>query len=209
MVRRELPRASRSPPPSPAWCVGRTPRAIRQLPRLPGAGVPPTFAGVPPRRRLAYSPRMTSSYEPSRASPVPAAPSAAPEGDAAEELDVLEGTSPQLVPLLAVVLVLVVVVGTTDLVLNRPPGRRSVHVAFELSIILLSLICAIVLWRGWWRTAGALGRTRHKQIAARTGRSERTVRQHAVSVYERSGIGGRAELAAFYLQGLLPPREDC
>lgn len=45
----------------------------------------------------------------------------------------------------------------------------------------------------------------HKQIAARTGRSERTVRQHAVSVYDKSGLGGRAELAAFFLEGLMTP----
>ncbi|MCU0635240.1 MAG: helix-turn-helix transcriptional regulator [Gemmatimonadaceae bacterium] len=45
----------------------------------------------------------------------------------------------------------------------------------------------------------------HKQIAAQTGRSERTVRQHAIRVYEKSGQGGRAELAAFFLRGLLPP----
>jgi DNA-binding CsgD family transcriptional regulator len=45
----------------------------------------------------------------------------------------------------------------------------------------------------------------HKQIAARTGRSERTVRQHAVSVYEKSGLGGRAELSAFFLEGLIIP----
>jgi DNA-binding CsgD family transcriptional regulator len=45
----------------------------------------------------------------------------------------------------------------------------------------------------------------HKQIAARTGRSERTVRQHAVSVYEKSGLGGRAELAAFFLEGIKLP----
>lgn len=43
----------------------------------------------------------------------------------------------------------------------------------------------------------------HKQIAALTGRSERTVRQHAVSIYEKSGLGGRAELAAFFLEGLM------
>lgn len=43
----------------------------------------------------------------------------------------------------------------------------------------------------------------HKQVAAQTGRSERTVRQHAVSVYEKSGLGGRAELAAFFLEGLM------
>lgn len=43
----------------------------------------------------------------------------------------------------------------------------------------------------------------HKQIAAGTGRSERTVRQHAVSIYQKSGLGGRAELAAFFLEGLM------
>ena len=42
----------------------------------------------------------------------------------------------------------------------------------------------------------------HKQIAAQTGRSERTVRQHAVAVYEKSGLSGRAELAAFFLDAL-------
>lgn len=47
----------------------------------------------------------------------------------------------------------------------------------------------------------------HKQIAARTGRSERTVRQHAVIVYQKSGVGGRAELAAFFLHDLLPGSE--
>ena len=45
----------------------------------------------------------------------------------------------------------------------------------------------------------------HKQIAFDTGRSERTVRQHAVSVYQKSGLGGRAELAAFFLDDLLLP----
>lgn len=47
----------------------------------------------------------------------------------------------------------------------------------------------------------------HKRIAAETGRSERTVRQHAVVIYQKSGLGGRAELGAFFLEGLiLPPR---
>jgi len=45
----------------------------------------------------------------------------------------------------------------------------------------------------------------HKQIAFGTGRSESTVRQHAVSVYGKSGQGGRAELAAFFLEGLMLP----
>ena len=42
----------------------------------------------------------------------------------------------------------------------------------------------------------------HKQIAYATNRSERTVRQHAVSIYQKSGLNGRAELAAFFLEGI-------
>jgi DNA-binding CsgD family transcriptional regulator len=45
----------------------------------------------------------------------------------------------------------------------------------------------------------------HKQIAADTGRSERTVRQHAVTLYRKAGLGGRAELAAFFLEDLRLP----
>jgi DNA-binding CsgD family transcriptional regulator len=47
----------------------------------------------------------------------------------------------------------------------------------------------------------------HKQIAGATQRSERTVRQHAVTVYQKSGLAGRAELAAFFLEDVLLPRE--
>lgn len=39
----------------------------------------------------------------------------------------------------------------------------------------------------------------HKGIARRSGRSERTVRQHAVAVYRKAGLAGRAELAGFFL----------
>jgi DNA-binding CsgD family transcriptional regulator len=48
----------------------------------------------------------------------------------------------------------------------------------------------------------------HKQIAARTNRSERTVRQHAGVVYDKSGLGGRAELSAFFLQDLMLPGDE-
>jgi DNA-binding CsgD family transcriptional regulator len=173
-------------------------------------------------------------------------------------------TTRRLVPLLVAVLVLVVVGGVTDLVLDRPTTWRSLHVAFEVGIVLVSLTFAVVLWRGWWTAAHDLRRMRatlaattrslaerqaeqetwrrraeaerasfgraidaqftawgltptereiaslllqghgHKQIAARTGRGDRTVRQHAVSIYEKSGLGGRSEFAAFFLQDLLP-----
>jgi DNA-binding CsgD family transcriptional regulator len=42
----------------------------------------------------------------------------------------------------------------------------------------------------------------HKEIAAASGRSERTVRQHAAAAYQKAGLDGRAALAAFFLEGL-------
>lgn len=48
----------------------------------------------------------------------------------------------------------------------------------------------------------------HKQVAALTGRSERTVRQHAGVVYDKSGLSGRAELSAFFLQDLMLPEGE-
>ena len=48
----------------------------------------------------------------------------------------------------------------------------------------------------------------HKEIAAFTHRSDRTVRQHASVVYDKSGLSGRAELSAFFLQGLMLPNRS-
>jgi DNA-binding NarL/FixJ family response regulator len=46
----------------------------------------------------------------------------------------------------------------------------------------------------------------HKRIAKESGRSERTVRQHATAVYEKAGVTSRAELAAYFLVALRVPR---
>ncbi|MBW2294436.1 MAG: helix-turn-helix transcriptional regulator [Deltaproteobacteria bacterium] len=48
----------------------------------------------------------------------------------------------------------------------------------------------------------------HRQAASVLDRSERTVRQHAVSVYRKSGLAGRAELSAFFLEDLLLPMDQ-
>jgi DNA-binding CsgD family transcriptional regulator len=48
----------------------------------------------------------------------------------------------------------------------------------------------------------------HKAIASMTDRSERTVRQHATSVYAKADLRGRHELSAFFLQDLMLPSED-
>ena len=44
----------------------------------------------------------------------------------------------------------------------------------------------------------------HKEIGALRGTSEATVRQQARSIYEKSGLGGRAAFCAFFLEDLLP-----
>ncbi|MGH7788487.1 MAG: helix-turn-helix transcriptional regulator [Candidatus Binatia bacterium] len=44
-----------------------------------------------------------------------------------------------------------------------------------------------------------------KEIAPVRGASERTVRQQALAVYAKSGLAGRAELSAFFLEDLLAP----
>lgn len=148
--------------------------------------------------------------------------------------------------------------GAVDLWLDASPG--AFHVAFELSVLVLSLGGVAYVWVGWMRTRGSLERTLeasdrlteerdawrqraekllrglgeeidaqfrrwkltpaerevallllkgygHKEIAALLDRSERTVRQHAVSVYRKSNLSGRAELAAFFLEDLLLPAE--
>jgi len=46
---------------------------------------------------------------------------------------------------------------------------------------------------------------RHKEIAELRGTSERTVRQQAITLYKKAGIGGRTDLAAFFLEDILQP----
>ena len=163
-------------------------------------------------------------------------------------------------PLLSGVLLLIVVSGTIDLVLDAPESWRSFHVLYEVALIVGALAITAVLWTRWARAERTLSSTRraldvrlaerdawrasaeralhglaaaidaqlarwgltpterevallllkgksHKAIAYETGRSERTIRQHAVAVYQKSGLAGRAELAAFFLEDLVLPRD--
>ena len=48
----------------------------------------------------------------------------------------------------------------------------------------------------------------HKAIARRTDRSHQTVRQHAAVVYRKSGLSGRAQLSAFFLEDLMLPEGE-
>ena len=46
-----------------------------------------------------------------------------------------------------------------------------------------------------------------KEIAEARRTSERTVRQQALAIYRKTGLAGRAELAAFFLEDLLLPTQ--
>ncbi len=48
----------------------------------------------------------------------------------------------------------------------------------------------------------------HKEIATIRSVSETTVRQQARSLYRKAGLSGRNDLAAFFLEDLLGPREQ-
>ena len=167
---------------------------------------------------------------------------------------------PGILLILAAVFLLVVVGGVVDLILDQPTTLFSLHVLFEVGMVLVSLISATYLARGWYRTQIHLAATEleveqrnreraawqrrtgdlleglgaalsvqfeawsltaaerrtavmllkglsHKRIARVTETSERTVRQHAVAVYRKSGLAGRAELAGFFLEALLLPED--
>ncbi|MCB1172337.1 MAG: helix-turn-helix transcriptional regulator [Leptospiraceae bacterium] len=47
-----------------------------------------------------------------------------------------------------------------------------------------------------------------KMIAANLGRKEKTIRNQAAAVYAKSGMVGRADLAAFFLNEILGAEED-
>lgn len=159
---------------------------------------------------------------------------------------------------LTLILLVILVTGTVDLILDRPADLLSGHVLYEAAMIAAALGGVTWLWLGWWRARrevaalhrsvaarqaerdawradaeralagfaqaidarfeawqltpaerevalGLLKGKSHKEIAATSGRSERTVRQHAIAVYGKSGLGGRAELAAFFLEDLMLP----
>lgn len=148
--------------------------------------------------------------------------------------------------------------GAVDLALDAPTTLWSLHVLFEVALLILSLGAVAYLWVGWRDAGRTLEQTRmelearrgerdawrrraektlrglgeqidrqlrewgltpveretallllkgygHKEIAALQEKSERTVRQHAVAVYRKSALSGRAELSAFFLEDLLLP----
>ncbi len=78
---------------------------------------------------------------------------------------------------------------------------------------LLGLGAAIDRQLDHWKLSGAereialllLKGLSLKEIAAARATSERTVRQQALGIYRKSGLAGRAELSAFFLEDLLLP----
>lgn len=170
---------------------------------------------------------------------------------------------PRIPILVAGLLIVIAVLGTTDLIMdmNERTTWRSVHIMVEIAFVALCLTSAAYLGTAWLRAERSLKRVRralreksaerdqwrhraehslrglgdaidaqleswgltpveketavlilrgfsHKEIAMLCDRGERTVRQHAVSVYKKSDLSGRAELSAFFLEDLLLPAEE-
>lgn len=46
-----------------------------------------------------------------------------------------------------------------------------------------------------------------KEVAEARNATERTVRQQSLEIYKKSGLAGRAEFAAFFLEDLLSPKQ--
>lgn len=46
-----------------------------------------------------------------------------------------------------------------------------------------------------------------KEIASLRETTEKTARAHSIAIYQKSGLSGRSELAAFFLEDLLLPKE--
>lgn len=175
-------------------------------------------------------------------------------------MEVGYGDAPRIKLLLAAIFLFVVVGGVIDLILDAPTTLLSVHVAFEVLMVLSSLGAASYLALGWytaesrrvaseeeserlraeqaewearfadllaglgsaisdqfraWTLTPAERRVAlmllkglsQKRIARLTSTSERTVRQHSVAIYRKSGLSGRAELAGFFLESLLLPED--
>lgn len=85
--------------------------------------------------------------------------------------------------------------------------RQAQHVLAGLAVAIDQQLYAWQLTAAEREVAfGLLRGFSHKRIATLTDRSERTVRQHAIAVYQKAGLAGRAELAAYFLDDLLPSR---
>jgi len=48
----------------------------------------------------------------------------------------------------------------------------------------------------------------HKEIAAVRGTGERTAKEQARALYRKSGLSGRTTLSSFFLEELLPPKNE-
>lgn len=173
-------------------------------------------------------------------------------------MDERDGTDKTLRIVLGSVLVAAAIGGSVDLYLDAPDTIWSLHVIYEVALVLAAMSAFVYLWRGWWSARTELRETKdllaeqrierdawrasaesalaglgkainerfkawgltgtekeiallllkgksHKEIAYSSGRSERTVRQHSVSIYQKSKLAGRAELAAFFLDGVMLP----
>lgn len=92
------------------------------------------------------------------------------------EEDILTGKWP---PLLVGFLLVVVVGGVTDIVLDRPTSWFSAHIAVELGMVLVSLTFAILIFSRWRQSTVALKNARVTLAATSQALQERQAERDA------------------------------
>ncbi|GAB1343913.1 hypothetical protein MASR1M101_30400 [Gemmatimonas sp.] len=101
--------------------------------------------------------------------------------------DALTGAWP---PVLVGFLLVVVVGGITDIVLDRPASWFSLHIAVEVGMVLVSLTFAIFIFRRWRRTQLALRSAQASLVATARALAERQAERDAWRAHAEQALAG-------------------
>ena len=99
-----------------------------------------------------------------------------------------------------------------DLYVDYGEGSGAWHLGVEFIVFLVALAGIERQFERWDLPVAEkdvalllLKGLSYKEIAIARDTSERTVREQGRAVYRKSGLGGRSELSAFFLEDLLLP----
>jgi DNA-binding CsgD family transcriptional regulator len=107
--------------------------------------------------------------------------------ESGDNSDALTGTWP---PILVGFLLVVVVGGITDIVLDRPATWFSLHIAVELGMVLVSLSFAVFIFRGWRRSQLALRSVQASLAATTKAHAERKAERDAWRAHAEQALAG-------------------
>ena len=125
----------------------------------------------------------------------PVTPLAAPLADAEDEPLEPDEQAPSRLPLLVIaILALIALGGTVDLILDKPATFLSLHVLFELSMVLFSLSTIVVLSLQWRRTSTELHGARRTLEATQRSLAARQVERDAWRRSAEDALAGQHQV---------------